>query len=288
MALLSAVGFPPFPPRRPPWAPRVVAGRAMRVAVLRRSSVAPSPGCGLPTRASIRAGFPGQRTAGCQPGRWGVAGPGLGSGPGWGPGDCEMIFLWAAVLARLVGGGAAPMPVQLVPGPADRPPGPIRWVSPQLGDWGSRSGPGLGGARCRRAWCCRCRSGLRYVSVWGVLWVAPVRGPASAGLVCHGVGGAPGRPVWPLPGRLPWRPPVDASGGIWGCGAGWPVGPGAGPICGCAAPGGCSGWVPTAAVFVGPGTAPLPAGDARCSRIALGMTAMKLRYIIFSSNHNPV
>ena len=35
-------------------------------------------------------------------------------------------------------------------------------------------------------------------------------------------------------------------------------------MCGCAVPGGCSGQVPTAAVFVGLGTAPLLVGDARC------------------------
>ena len=61
-----------------------------------------------------------------------------------------------------------------------------------------------------------------------------------------------------------WRPCVDAPGGVWGCGAGLPVGLGAGSTCGCAVPGACSGLVPTAPVFVGLGTAPLPAGDARC------------------------
>ena len=40
--------------------------------------------------------------------------------------------------------------------------------------------------------------------------------------------------------------------------------PGAGPMCGFAVPEGCSGPAPTAAVFVGLGTALLPAGDARC------------------------
>ena len=35
-------------------------------------------------------------------------------------------------------------------------------------------------------------------------------------------------------------------------------------MCGCAVPGGCSGRLPTAPVFVGLGTAPLPAGDTRC------------------------
>ena len=61
-----------------------------------------------------------------------------------------------------------------------------------------------------------------------------------------------------------WRLCVDAPGSVWGCGAGLPVGPGAGSMCGCAVPGGCSGRVPTAPVFGRLGTAPLLAGDARC------------------------
>ena len=60
-----------------------------------------------------------------------------------------------------------------------------------------------------------------------------------------------------------WRPCVDASGGVWGCGAGLAVEPGAGSMRGCAVPGGCSGRQPTAHVFLGLGTAPLQAGDAR-------------------------
>ena len=48
------------------------------------------------------------------------------------------------------------------------------------------------------------------------------------------------------------------------CGAGLPVGLGVGSMCGCAVPGGCPSRVPTAPVFVGLGTALLPAGDARC------------------------
>ena len=48
-----------------------------------------------------------------------------------------------------------------------------------------------------------------------------------------------------------WQPCVDASGGAPGCGAGSPVGPGAGLICGYVVPRGFSGQVPTAAVFVG-------------------------------------
>ena len=66
-----------------------------------------------------------------------------------------------------------------------------------------------------------------------------------------------------------WRPRVDASGGVWVCGAGSPVGPGPGLVCGSMVPRGCSGGVPAAAVFVGLGTVPLPAGDAGCSEIAV-------------------
>ena len=51
----------------------------------------PPLGRGLLTRAAARAGFPGLRTAGRQPGRWCV--PGLGPGRGWGPGDREMTVL---------------------------------------------------------------------------------------------------------------------------------------------------------------------------------------------------
>ena len=57
-------------------------------------------------------------------------------------------------------------------------------------------------------------------------------------------------------------PPGWLPGGIRGCGL--PVGLGAGSLCRCVVPGGCSGCVPTAPVFVGLGMAPLPAGDARC------------------------
>ena len=38
----------------------------------------------------------------------------------------------------------------------------------------------------------------------------------------------------------------------------------AGSLCGRAVPGGCSGWMPTAPLFVGLGVVPIPAGDARC------------------------
>ena len=66
VALLSAAGVPPFPPWRPPWAPGLVAGRAVRAAWLRRLPVPPPLWCGLPARASARAGVPDRRTVGCQ------------------------------------------------------------------------------------------------------------------------------------------------------------------------------------------------------------------------------
>ena len=92
------------------------------------------------------------------------------------------------------------------------------------------------------------------------------------------VGSAAGRSGAPWCGRgSGWACVVAASlaagpwlcagttGGVRGCGL--PVGLGAGTLCGCAVPGGCPGWVPTAPVFVGPGRAPLLAGDARCPRL---------------------
>ena len=57
-------------------------------------------------------------------------------------------------------------------------------------------------------------------------------------------------------------PCAGATGGVR-C-VGLPVGLLAGSLRGCAVPGGCSSWVPTAPVFVGLGVVPLPAGDARC------------------------
>ena len=92
-----------------------------------------------------------------------MSGPGLGLGPGWGPADCEMGFLRAVLPARVVGRGAVGMPARLVPGPVDGPLGPMRWVSPEPGDWGSRRGCGRGGARCRGAGRWWCRSVWRYV-----------------------------------------------------------------------------------------------------------------------------
>ena len=92
--------------------------------------------------------------------------------------------------------------------------------------------------------------------------VARIRGPCCgrrSGWACVAA-------AWLAAG---WRPRADVSGGVWGCGAGSPVGPRPGLVCGCTVPRGCSGRVPAAAVFLGLGTVPLPARDARCSRIAV-------------------
>ena len=64
-------------------------------------------------------------------------------------------------------------------------------------------------------------------------------------------------------------PCADGTRGVRGCGL--PVGLGAGSLCGCAVLAGCSGWVPTAPVFVGLGMAPLPAGDARSPLIPVAV-----------------
>ena len=155
LVLLSVVGVPAFP-LRPPWAPRVAVGLVVRAARLHRPPVAPPLRRGIPTRAAARVGFPGLRTAGRQQGRWCL--PGLGRGPGGGPGDREMTVLRAVPSALLVGRGVAGTPVWRVSWPAG-PPGPPCWTLPEPGGLGPRWGHGRGGARCRRAGWWRCRSG---------------------------------------------------------------------------------------------------------------------------------
>ena len=123
------------------------------------------------------------------------------------------------------------------------------------------------------AWGCTVPEGRVLVVSVGVAPHACVGGPSGGAYA----GPSVGRSGVPRCGRgsgwscvaaarlaAGWRPCVDARGGVWGCGAGLPVGLRAVSMCGCAVPGGCSGRVPTAPVFVGLGTAPLPAGDARC------------------------
>ena len=262
VVFLSAVRDPPFPPWRLPWAPRVVAGLAMQAAWLRCLSVAPPLGRGLPTRVAARAGFPGLPTAKRQQGWWSV--PGLSPGAGWQPGDREMTVLLAIQAALLAGRGAAGTPVRLVPWSAG-PPGPLCGASPEPGDLGSRFG--------FWAWGCTVPERRVLVVSVGVAAGACVGGPSGGAYA----GPSVSRSGVPWRGRgsglacdaaaqlaAGWRPCVDAPGGVRGCGAGLAVGPLAGTMCGCAVPGGCSGQVPTAPAFVGLGTAPLPAGDARC------------------------
>ena len=93
-----------------------------------------------------------------------------------------------------------------MPRPPDGTPGQMCWVSLELGDWGSQWRCRRGGVQCQgvaRAGGWLRRSGLQHMSGLEGPLTARVRGPQSAGLVGWGVGGAPGRPVLPLPGRLP-------------------------------------------------------------------------------------
>ena len=190
--LLSAVGVPSFPPR-PSWAPRVVAWLAARAAWLHRPPVAPPLGCGLPTRVAARAGFPGLRMEGRQPGRWCV--PGRDLGPGRGLGDGEMTALRAVLPARPAGRGAAGTPVQLMPWPAN-PPGST--VLDVAGAWGF--GPSM------RLWAWGCT-----VSEGRVLVVSV--GAAAHAYVGGSLGSAYAGPSVGLSG-VPWRGPVSLLLGL--------------------------------------------------------------------------
>ena len=158
----------------------------------------------------------------------------------------------------------------------DVPPLAARWgvsgVASQVSDparvsgaWGVRPsvGPGVSG-------CTVPGDGAAVVSV-GVAVCTCVGGP-SGGVSAGSAAGRSGVPwcgrhsgwacvaaAWLAAGRGPC---AGATGGVTGCGL--PVGLQAGSLCGCAVPGGCSGWVPTAPVFVGLGVVLLLAGDARC------------------------
>ena len=185
--LLSAAGVPPHPlwPLHPcpPWDLRVVAGRAVRVARLRRLFLASRHGfghlvrvlawagfpCGLPVFACYhspprqRAMLPASRPpdaappsgarglasspAGRRPGR--CRAPGLGPGPGWGPGNCQMALSWAVLPVRLVGLGVDGVPVRPAPGLMDGTLGSTCRVPLESGDWRSQWGCGRGGAWCR-------------------------------------------------------------------------------------------------------------------------------------------
>ena len=256
LALVSVVGALAFLPR-PPSTPRATVGSAVQAVGLHRSSVAVPLGRGLPQRAVARVGSLGPRTVGRPPGRWCVPDPGQGSG--WGLGDREMTALPAAPAALFFGAwrrwGAGPSRVM-----AGRPP-----VPDVAGVWGVRPsvGPMVSG--------CTVPEGRAVVMSVGVVVCACVGGPSGG--VC--AGSAAGRSGVPWRGRgSGWAcvaaaclaagraPCAGATGGVRGCGL--PVALWAGSLCGCAVPGDCSGWVPTAPVCVGLGVVPLLAGDARC------------------------
>ena len=99
--------------------------------------------------------------------------------------------------------------------------------------------------------------------MWGGPRAACLLGLLSAGQVCHGTGGALGGPVVLPPGWLPAGDRVRTRRVVFGV-AGFLWGSGSAPCAGVRCQGVHSDRVPTASVFVGLGTAPLPAGDARC------------------------
>ena len=100
----------------------------------------------------------------------------------------------------------------------------------------------------------------------GAAYAGPAAGRSCVPWCGRGFGWACIAAAWLAAGRGPC---ADATGGVRGCGS--PVGLRAGSLCWCAVPGGCSGWVPTAPVFVGLGIAPLPAGNARCPWIPVAV-----------------
>ena len=133
------------------------------------------------------------------------------------------------------------------------------------GAWGVRPSVGPG------VWGCRVPEGRPAVMSVGVAVCACVGGlsggactGSAAGqsgvLWCgRGSGWACVAAAWLAAGRGPC---AGGTGGVRGVRL--PVGLWAGSLCGCAVPGGYSGWVPTAPVFVKLGVVPIPAGDARC------------------------
>ena len=123
------------------------------------------------------------------------------------------------------------------------------------GAWGVRPSVGPG------VWGCTEPEGRAAVVSVGVAVCAYVGGQSS-GVCTWSAAGRSGVPwcgrgsgwacvaaAWLAAGRGPC---AGATGGVRGVGL--PVGLWAGSLCGCAVPGGCSGWVPTAPVFVGLGS----------------------------------
>ena len=250
---------------RPPWAPRVVAGLAVRAVWLRRLSVGPPLGRGLPTRGGGPGRLPRPAHRGVSAGT--VACAGSGSGPGLGLGAGRLGDDGSVGSTAGPAGGAW---CRRDAGSASA--GACRWCSGAVALGVARAW-GLGLSVGLWVWGCTVPEGrVMVVSVGAAIRVC-LGGPSGGAYA----GPAFGRSGVPWRGRgsgwacfaaaqlaAGWRPRVDAPGGVWGFQAGLPVVPGAGPMCGCAVPRGCSGRVPTAAVFVGLRTAPLPAGDARC------------------------
>ena len=201
-----------------------------------------SAGCGASAGAAVRGG----------------SGPGPGPGSGRPGGDIS-----AGRAGGLVGGALCCWgtdPPCVVAGRSSVPDvAEARGVRPPVGPW---------------VWGCPASEGRAVVASVGVAVCVRV-GRLSVGVYVGSAAGRSGAPwcgrgsgsacvvaAWLAAGRGPC---AGATGGVRGCGL--PVGLGAGTLCGCAVPWGCPGWVPTAPVFVGPGRAPLLAGDARCPRL---------------------
>ena len=263
LALVSVVGAAAFLPR-PPWARRAAVGSAVQAVRLHRSSVALPLGCGLSATGGGSGRLPGPAGCGAPAGAAVRAGSGPGPGPGAGrPGDDGS----AGRAGGPVGGAWCRRGAGLSCVMAGRSS-----VPDVAGAWGVRLslGPGL--------WGCTVSEGRAAVVSVGVAVCACVGGP-SGGVY---TGSAAGRSGVPLCGRGSGRacvaaawlaagrgPCAGATGGVRGCGL--PVGLAARSLFWCAVRGGCSGWVPTAPVFVGLGMALLPADDARCPRFPVAV-----------------
>ena len=259
LALLSVVGVPAFSSAPTVGSPRCswvggAGGAASSSAGYAASRAWPSdmggvpgrlPGpvdCGASARTVVRAGSgPGSGLGAGRPGDYGSAGRAVGTAGGsW----CR----WDAGSACVVSGRSPGAAVLDIAG---------TWGSrPSVGSvaWGHTLSEGrvvavsVGLAACA---CVEGSSGGTYAGPVAGRLDVPWRGRGSGWACIAAAGLAAG-----------WRPCADAPGGVSGCRL--PVGLGVGSLCGCAVPGGCSGRVPTAPIFVGLGTAPLPAGDARC------------------------
>ena len=200
----------------------------------------PGPaGCGAPARPVVPAGsglglVPGAGRPGDDGSAGRAGGPAGGAWRRWGAGPSH-------VMARR---------------------SPVPDIAGAWGFWPS-VGPGL--------WGCTVPEVRAAVVSVGVAVCACVAGPSGG--VC--TGSVARRSGVPRCGRGSGRvcvaaarlaasrgPCAGATGGVRGVGL--PVGLWIGSLCGCAEPRGCSGWVPTAPVFLGLGAVPLPAGDARC------------------------